>query len=282
MDNLEAVVDFVQGVLGTVTGLQPFPGEHSHSQVIRVQSERSGNAFLKFHRTDKSFRQELGFYRKFAPKLPQVPRLLGTMEKERALLLSALEGAPCRTMLLADRGHFHHMAGKFLRTLHQLPAEDDDIEVHLALHKRLEAFEQRARPVFGEDTLSSFVAPLKQLLSAPPTLTRVPCHRDFLEHNWLTSGSEDFKVVDFEHFKLDYFLLDLCQMKARAWASEPGLAKAFFQGYGKRLNDWEAQLLQYWSLLWAYSTVLWSRDHGDKKYQKIGQKAIHFLSRGIA
>ncbi|HIB66738.1 MAG TPA: aminoglycoside phosphotransferase family protein [Phycisphaerales bacterium] len=275
--NTEFLSRYLEQKFGCVTGLELFRGEHAHSQVFRVSVDGPEPYFLKVHRSGRGYQQELAFYQQFAPALTQTPQLVDSLAAERVLLLTAVEGVPCSRLLLADRGAFHLKAGQFLRELHSLPVKDDDLNLVDALLKRLERFAAEAAEAGVKEAVQDVAIPLLEHLSQSEPLKRVPCHRDYAEHNWLGSNESNFRVIDFEHFRADYFLLDLCQMKARSWASEPGLERAFFTGYGRELSEWEARFLHLWSLLWSYSTVFWSRRHGDRRYERLGLQALRFL-----
>ena len=278
--NTEFLSDYLEDKFGQIAGLELFRGEHPQSQVFKVSVDGQGSFFLKLHWSGRGYKQELHFYQQYAPSLGQTPKLADMIESERALLLTAVEGVPCSRLLLADRGMFHLKAGEFLKQLHSLAVEDGDIDIDLvdALSQRLERFAREAAEAGAKEAIQDVAIPLVEHLSQSGPLKRVPCHSDYAEHNWLGSGECDFRVVDFEHFGADYFLLDLCQMKARAWASEPGLQKAFFTGYERELSEWEDRFLHLWSLLWSYSTVFWSRRQGDKRSERVGLQAIKFLT----
>lgn len=279
-DSNESLADLLGTHLPQVVGLESFPGERAESVVFRVDCGEGQFAFLKVHQSNESYRRELDFYNNFAASLEQVPRLIGFSEEQRAVLLKAVPGIPCRSLLLAGRGTFHLQAGEFLSKLHNLPASDQNSTLVSQLTNRLDRFKRPAIEEFGQDVVDQVVGPLQELMANPPELTAVPCHGDFMEQNWLCSGKQELMVVDFEEFRIDCFLSDLCQMKARAWASEPGLENAFFQGYGRDLSEWESQFLHHWSLVWSYRLVLESKVQDDKRGEKIGRRAIHFLGQG--
>ena len=275
--NTEFLSEYLETKFGQVAGLELFRGEDAQSQVFKISVDGQGSYFLKLHRSALGYEQELSFYQTFAPNLEQTPKLCDAIESERALLLTAVEGVPCSRLLLAGRGTFHLKAGQFLKLLHSMPIDEASIDLVDALSKRLEEFAREAAEAGAKEAIQDVAIPLVEHLAQSGPLKGVPCHGDYAEHNWLGSGEDDFSVVDFENFRADYFLLDLCQMKARAWASEPGLEKAFFIGYEHELSEWEVRFLHLWSLLWSYSTVFRSRRLGDKRYERVGLQAIKFL-----
>ena len=60
---------------------------------------------------------------------------------------------------------------------------------------------------------NSLVENVLKIAAAPwpagaPIPTRVPCHRDFTERNWLVQNGR-FTVIDFEHARLDWALVDV-------------------------------------------------------------------------
>jgi aminoglycoside phosphotransferase len=268
----------VEALLGEIVLREETPGQHSHSHVFRLTAGGGSVYFLKQAASSRGFTQELAFYRDIAPQISKCPRLVEVFEEQRTFLVTALEGEPVSLgrFTFSERERAYRSAGAFLRALHSQPCETDNLELGEALLMRVAAFARQARKSFSEEEVQGVVRPLEGHLSQVKGLSRVFCHRDFMEHNWLMSR-DTFGVIDFEHSKADFFLLDLCEMAATSWLTSPGLGVAFFEGYGRRLEVWEKEFLHYWALLWSYSTLMWARRHNDDRYRVIGERAVSLL-----
>jgi len=221
-----------------------------------------GGDYLKVHETGRAFAQELRFYKE--AHSAGTPTLLQVFEEKKALLLSGVTGEPTSELAPEERLIAHRQAGQFLRQLHEIPLNDTDIPLNDALLSRLESGRKRLGPG----------VPLEELqeLIRQRNLTRNWCHGDFMEHNWLWNGT--IYVFDFEHAKPDYWLLDLCQLNSRVWFIDDTLKQAFWDGYGRRPDEWEERFLQLWTHLWALQTRHWALRHNDHRYLEIAETVL--------
>lgn len=262
-------------LLGEVGRAEQMAGLHSQAQCVRLTISGK-TAFLKVHKTVRSFRQELGFFQQFAASLGEcVPSLLGQEENLRALLLSQVPGTHLPTQNFSFE--VYRSAGQFLRRLHTLPLVDTDIPLRSALEKRLMAFAERTKGSLSLEAVERVLTPLQELLGEVPCLRRVVCHRDFAEHNWLWDGSR-IQVIDFEHSKNDFWLLDLCRLHSLTLCCEPRAEKLFWAGYGQALGSLERHFLHHWSILWAHETRIWGSKHNDHDCRSWGETALKNLA----
>lgn len=238
-------------------------------------------AVLKCHRHGRGFVQERCALERWAPSLRRTPRLLAVRdESPRALLLAYLAGQPVSDATLSPgRGaDLHRRAGRLLRTLHTLPQplEPDPVPLGDALEARTRAWCERARPRIPASTLDWV---LGAVLDAPrDDLVRVPCHRDFGEHNWLYDpGHDALALIDFEHARPDLWLVDLLELGLGAWPDRPGLEEAFWQGYGRRPDAAETRLLGALERLHAVAGLDWALRHGDRDRARIGRRRLERL-----
>ncbi len=202
---------------GPVHRVTECPGEHGPSQAFRVELKTGTTIFVK-RLASRAFQQEVAFYRDFAPRLPNVPRLLEADEKKRTLLLTEISGTNVSDHPIPAQ--VYEQAGSFLTSLHSLEFQDpDEMPLKAALLKRLELFNKEAGRLLEGEYLNDINAQIKSLLSEVH-LQRVPCHRDFMEYNWLLKSDGTIWFFDFEHARPDYWLLDLCKMNALVWRNE--------------------------------------------------------------
>ena len=264
--------------LGPILRATERPGEHGNSQVYRVELKTGEAVFVK-QLSARAFQQETAFYRNLAPRLKNVPRMLEADEEQRMIILTEISGTTVEAH--HDPEQLHRQAGSFLRALHGLEFQDQDtLPVSAALLKRLEAFAREA----GKQLKPGYLDELKaQIRSLVPHIhsQRVPCHRDFMDYNWLQERDGTLCVIDFEHARPDYWLLDLCKMNALVWVRSPQLKHAFFQGYGYKPSDWEESLLHLWSVIWSVGTLQWALKHGDGRYEHKGREAASVLGASL-
>ena len=263
---------------GPVHRVTECPGEHGPSQAFRVELKTGTTIFVK-RLSSRAFQQEVAFYRDFSPRLPNFPRLLEADEEKRTLILTEIP----RTTVShhPDPQQVYEQAGSFLASLHSLEFQDpDEMPLKTALLKRLELFNKEAGRLLEGEYLNDINAQIKSLLSEVH-LQRVPCHRDFMEYNWLLKSDGTIWFFDFEHARPDYWLLDLCKMNALVWLERPYLKDAFFQGYGYEPKEWEESLLRLWSVVWSVGTLEWAMVHGDGRYEKQGRTAAIRLGASL-
>lgn len=264
----------IHELVGEAEVAEQMPGLHAISQCLRIVTRSRETVFLKFHKAARSFHQEYGFYKEFSGKWDTLPSLLYVWPEHRAMLLSSVPGRQVSAWRpMPQRTYFE--AGGFLRKLHSWPLEDPDIPLPGALEKRLQAFEESA----GTEARRAVTEPLRELLAVAPKLERSYCHRDFAEHNWLHDGKKLY-VIDFEHSKPDFWLLDLVRLHSLTLCANEDAEEEFWEGYGSKPQEWEREFLARWSLLWAYQTKLWGARHGDSSTVAWARAALTHLGVG--
>ena len=263
---------------GPVHRVTECPGEHGRSQAFRVELKTGTTIFVK-RLSSRAFQQEVAFYRDFAPRLQNVPRLLEADEEKGTLLLTEIPGTAVSSH--PDPAQVYKQAGAFLGSLHSLEFRDpDEMPLKVALLKRLELFNQEAGRLLEREYLNDINLQIKSLLS-DVHLQRVPCHRDFMEYNWLLTSDGTIWFFDFEHARPDFWLLDLCKMNALVWLAKPHLKDAFLQGYGYEPKEWEESLLRLWTVVWSVGTLQWAMAHGDGRYELRGRTAANQLGASL-
>lgn len=260
---------------GPFQSIEDSPGEHS-SQVSKAVTARGETVFIK-RLSPRKFQQESVFYKNYS--LPNSPRLLADYRHSGTLVLSECPGTPVGGDRRNGLEPVYREAGRQLKRIHQQePYDKDNLPLKKALELRLKSLKSQTDMHPEKREIEQLLAGTGELLDASRVNTRVPCHRDFMEHNWLLSEQGDLFIIDFEHARSDFWLLDLCQMNALVWSKDRELKRAFLQGYGTSLEAWEESFLHLWSLVWSYGTLFWARTHDDERYQDLATSALRALN----
>ena len=279
---------FAEAQLGSLQEVRFCGWPHAESSVWAVRGAE--RAFLKVFRQPRKFVQERRAYREWLPGLglQRTPCLLAESSELRALLISVCLGTLLEHRPLNGVQQFeaYRQAGAFLRALHTLPFEDDDpVPLADAYRQRAAAWTKRARGLL-EPELIAWVhdqAEVTVELLGHLEARRVPCHRDYSPRNWLVDMSGQhvrLSVIDFEHARPDYWLVDVERLFAGGWDS--GLQTAFWQGYGHTLSELEKMVLGQRLALSALTTVVWAREHSDADFEMQGRRQLAVLYKRLS
>ncbi len=276
------LVAFAEHECGPVAAWRDASWEHAESEVWEAQTGEGRRIFLKHHRRAGKFRQELHAYREWTPGVGECPELLAAHREEpRALLLSAIEGGPLLQQSPdgADEQGLYRRAGDWLRRFHGLGWSDDDaLQIPAALTKRSSAWSERSRGVLADALIdevhAQVSAPWPSHVAVP---RRVPCHRDYTARNWLVNGAESFAVIDFEHARPDWSMVDLERVRSSIPSERDELWSAFLVGYGLSLDLDHQRLLRRLQLHAALSRVVWAVEHADVEFERLGREQLSSL-----
>ncbi len=278
---------FAEAQLGPLQEVHFCGWPHAESSVWAVTGVEQ--AFLKVFRQPRKFVQERQAYRAWLPQLepPLTPRLLAENSDLQALLVSVCPGTPVEDTYLnkVQRLEMYRQAGAWLRALHTLPSTDNDpVPLPEAYAQRGAAWLGRAAGLLEPNTTSWVVEQVEGAVALLEQLraVRVPCHRDYSPRNWLVDlsanvsvGSVQLSVIDFEHARPDFWLVDVERLYAGLW--ERSLEDAFWQGYGRVLSEVEREVLGQRLALSALSTVVWAREHHDADFERQGRAQLAAL-----
>ena len=286
-----ALRKWAESILGPVQDSEDASWDHGNSNVTRLGLASGDGAYLKCYRSPGKFRQEHSAYRDWCPQLPSCAPLLGATETPaRALVIGAMPGRPLLgqsgdgpgTLPVTDQRWAYRQAGRFLRDLHRLSAVDSDpLPIPEAWRLRAQTWARRAGSTLSGGELEAVL----EIADSPwpegvPLPRRVPCHRDFTERNWLVEGDQ-FTVIDFEHARMDWALVDVERALSAIPAGGAGLAEAFLEGYGCDEGVAPFQLLRRVTVVAALSQVVWAVEHSDEAFERAGRERLRRCLHGL-
>lgn len=169
---------------------------------------------------------------------------------QRVLVTSAVPGRPAR-----DSDEVHQQAGRLLARLHVAERPQPYPQFADASQERMEALLRRAAGLLDARE-SDFVRSQVLSMSTLPSPRAVPCHLDYSTRNWLVDSDGALRVIDFAGARRDVWVFDLRRLEFGAWATQPGLREAFFDGYGRLPSPEDEALLRASGALTAVSRIV--------------------------
>lgn len=204
-----------------------------------------------------------------------VPRLMAVNETAQRLTLERILGRSFESESGADvdERRIWKLAGEWLRSLHQLPIEDDDqLSFSKAMHARLGASLEAATPHLDATVLAQ-IETLQNALKKEQISggVRVFAHRDYRPRNWFVQRDGKFYALDFEHARADFTEWDLVRM-IPYWKEKPAMRRAFLSGYRDARQDLSDERLRAAHLVSAIQTIAWGVAHEHDAYVKSGRQ----------
>lgn len=281
-----ALAAFAATQLGAIREVQDLAWDHGESAVWALTTPQR-RAVLKVHRQGRKFSNERGAYTEWLPRLrprleagTNVPDLLAVHDAyPRALLLSLAAGRLLQDLRPSPglEAEVHERAGRFLRSLHDLELVDaDPVPLADAYAMRLAAWVPRGAGIISDDVTEAVSSAMAVVLPFLVDQVRVPCHRDFTPRNWLVATGT-LTIIDFEHSQPDLYLADLVRLWVGVWRHRPDLRSSFLKGYGRQLTSQEEAVMRGLAAFWAYTTVVWAREHGDEEFERTGWDTLSWL-----
>lgn len=276
------LLEFATSYLGAIDKASFKGWDHAESQVWKIETQKA-NYYLKTHKQKSKFKQEVNAYENWAKQIPdQCPQFITKEESLNAILLSSLEAEPLEQQNLSAKQEqvVYEQAGQFLRTWHDLKYIDNDIDLTDAMQQRLTKWTQRATNLVEDKGITWVKDQTLELIHHLKDYQRVPCHRDYSARNWLLDKNHRLWVIDFEHSRADFFLVDFERQYSSIWLTRPDIKEAFLAGYGKKISELEWQLLKRLSGFSALSTIVWAREHKDRAFEAYGRQQLERLKAG--
>lgn len=244
--------------------------------VLEVVDGAGDRWFLKPVATQQEWRGEFRAYRHWVPQLGDAaPSLKASDSGLRTLLVSAVPGEEPK---LTDP-RSHRQAGRLLRLFHEAaPARCPGTSGRPVLPVRLRRAADSSSVLTAEER--DFVQHSIEGLQSLPQQEEVPCHGDFLPHNWLVDATGDVRVIDFGNAKWATAAHDLTKLCFGPWWQRPDLAAAFFGGYGRALTATEQQYLQHHLSVDALREIVFGHQQGSSRHLDHGRSRLAALRNG--
>ena len=262
-----------------ITGSSFKGWQHAESLVWELKTD-TDCYYLKAHRQSRKFQQEMFAYRNWTAVLGErVPQLIATKDTgQKAMILSGLAGTLVEQKVFEAKQYrqMYQQAGFLLRCFHDQPYIDSDIPLAQALPQRVASWSQRGQGIVSKTDLDWVASLVKHHASLLSSQNRVPCHRDYSPRNWLFDGQRLY-LIDFEHAKANLFLSDFVRLTSYHFPGHEAWEEAFWQGYGRSLDDDESRMLDFLTAFEAMTTIVWATEHKDTPFRLMGEKTLERL-----
>lgn len=173
-----------------------------------------------------------------------------------------VEGTPA-----AEDPDVHRQAGILLVQLHDQPCVVDE-HYEVRENQKMIAWLDREHRITPdvEQRLRDEIAAWPE-----PPATLVPTHGDWQPRNWLHHEGI-VSVIDFGRADLRPAYTDLGRLAAQDFGRDPGLERAFLDGYGSDPREpaaWQRQRIRE-----AIGTAVWAHLVGDERFEAQGHRMI--------
>jgi aminoglycoside/choline kinase family phosphotransferase len=278
--NSEALEAWCRSALGD----GEFSRDHSwgHGEaVVREFSTSDRIVIVKAHQQRDKFEAELHAYRTWVPVLgDSAPALLMSDDSLQALVLSRLPGVAAPPSTGETELDMYRRAGRLLARFHTSAPAVELLGFAESQQKRLRTWIARARAGLVHQAEVSVVTQVVARLGTLPSVSGVPCHRDWQPRNWMVDDDGEVRVIDFEHARVAPWTDDLTRLSWNEWRGRPELRRAFLHGYGRLLSKVDMVLLDASSAIGHLATIVWADEHGDVAFGQHARDAIAVMAGG--
>ncbi|WP_257134326.1 aminoglycoside phosphotransferase family protein [Streptomyces sp. st77] len=263
----------VRGLLASVTDTYTVLTEHSRPGTRRASvweiASPSGDArwFAKQHADPRVHRREVDAYGRWVRALgpDRAPSLVAADDQSLTILVTAVSGQSLdRSRLPAEQEHeAYRQAGVLLARLHAADTGEPRSE---AVEEDWGGTVAKVLDAAARFLTTDDIAVLRAVAhQAPPPLSKVVAHVDYMPRNWMWDEREQqLRVVDFERTQLEPATRrDLSRLHYRVLHHQPEVAAAFYSGYGWPLSAEEEAARTKYAVLDALDAVRWGVEHRD-------------------
>ncbi len=261
---LDDLLEWAESALGSPVMRSDRSWGHDSSLVLELRDRDGRRWFLKHPRDEGRFTRELSAFETVLHGFGDlVPELVGSNVPLRCLLFSEIPGELAQGGERAVDPEVHRQAGAFLARLHASTRPEPAPEMPDQLLKRRETMLRKAEGLI-EPAQADFVRRATAALVAISDPVTVLCHLDYWHRNWMVDQDGTLRVFDFGQADRALVIQDLSLLAHHRWPSKPHLRDAFFDGYGRLLDDNEAAQLDGLVVMTALKRVMRSRKQGPQ------------------
>jgi hypothetical protein len=240
--------------------------------VLELRTAADVPVVAKGHAEAGRFQLEVAAYRRWVPAIAdRAPTLLGADDEARTIVLSKLPAADPGDELSAGT---YRDGGRVLRRFHD--ADASVVNEGWAADRLANLHNWIARMPKGlvdDDDVAWIIEQAEEMTALPPP-TCVPCHGDWQPRNWRVDEHGRVFAFDFERARYDWWIHDVQRMWWQEWTDRPDLRDAFFEGYGRHLDDVERAGLRARSAAGHLVQIVWATEHGDAAFAAAGRSNL--------
>lgn len=276
----------------SVLNIEAVPESFS-SEVYKLTLMNLDNVYVKIPYNRDKLVREFHMLERLKGVIP-VPKVLDFWDGDEmsvgALLLSAIDGVPCKSNI--DQS-LAYQIGEYHAMLHQvtLPAYgcygSDGFQVvennswSLYLKNNFEKWKEPCKELLQPDLFEECITHFDSVYSALPEPDG-PCvvHMDFRPGNILIKDNRVVGIIDYESARGGSSEIDFTKMNRYVWEVNPLTRLPYVQGYEsvRPLPDLE-KIIPFYNFYDAFSAVVWCKTRGIEKNQAFLQESIEVLQK---
>jgi len=262
-------------IVGRPSATERRSGSGQH--VIEVVDSTGEHWFAKQVAEGRAFRVEVRAYRHWVPALGGFAPSLKAFDRDlRTLLISSVPGEQASV----NNREVHHRAGQLLRRLHgSCPARKQEPAQREYTSRRL-ALILATNPDLFTPAQVAFTRDQATRIAELPVGESVPCHGDYLPHNWLVDSANVLRIIDFGESRWDLPAFDFSKLFFNAWWRRPRLAASFFAGYGRQPTELELEFIRLRMATRACAEVAFGHNRGSQQHVDHGHARLSDLMAG--
>ena len=273
MDRSEEVLEAARALVGPCDVVADRSwAELGLSVVLEVRTSDGRHLIVKSHNDRFRNELELAAYRSWVPAIAErAPALVAAADDASVYVLTRLEASTPAPELPPE---VYADAGRVLRRFHDSgePVVDEGWAAQRLANLR-DWIARMPEGLIADDDLAFAEREAAVLAQLPPPRL-VPCHGDFQPRNWMVDAGGRVFVFDFEKARHDWWIHDVQRMWWREWLDRPDLRDAFFEGYGRQLDETETAGLRANSARGHVVQIIWATRHGDLPFADEGRAQL--------
>lgn len=247
----------------------------SVGRVLEVVAEDGTTWYAKRFLVPAHYVGEVKAHRTWTgPIRDRAPALVAASPSLRAVVVTAVPGAPPEPL---RSGHFLQ-AGRLLQAFHgsiETRAEVVAKRTLLRLERELTRCGRLDVDV-DEAWVRRHVGAVRDLGPLPV----VPCHGDYLPHNWMVDATGTLRVIDFAEAHLDAAAYDVTRLHFGPGWDSPTSVGAFLRGYGRPMLEAEIAFVDAHLAVNALAAITWGTLNDVESVRARGREVLAALRDG--